>query len=870
VSVPAPGPNRVQEDTRPMPAPSASDGERAALDAGRPAEPVGALLRRYRLRAGLSQEALAERAGLSPAAIGALEQGQRRRPHPQTVTGLADALELTPGEREALLEAAGRPSGAGSPPTAVPPLAVRPLPAPPTALIGRETEVREATALLRQSDSPVRLLTLTGPGGVGKTRLALAVAAATVDTYPDGVTFVDLAPLRDHRLVPATVARALGLEEMGGASARELLLRHLAQRRLLLVLDNLEHLPGAVPWLAELLEGCPHLAVLATSRAALRMRAERRFPVAPLAVPLAADDLSLEAVAASPAVQLFAERAQAAAPELALDAGNAGVVAGICRRLDGMPLALELAAARVRLLSAATLLRRLERRLPLLTGGARDLPERQRTLRTALSWSHDLLAPAERVLLRRLAAFAGGCTLEAAEAVCADDDLPVDDVLERFQALVDNSLVQRTTGAGDEPRFGMLETIREYAAEQLSVSGELERVRARHRDWYAAWAERVQPELTGPDQLVWYGRLTDELENFRVAREWCQRGPDGAGAGLRLAAALGRFFEVRLPSHEGRRWLAEALATGPPEPSAELARALTWCGQLEHRHGEAEAGRARLAEAVAVARRVGDRSLLCLTLRHLALYIADRAAAPALLEEAAALARAAGDRRELALALCFLGIARRQGGDDGAAGVLSGAGGAAARASGDLTALTPALFTLGDLKIARGEYEMARALLDEALELSQLLDHRGYMATINRRLAQLALARGEPDAARGHVRASLEMARASSIGALGLQSLQLASRLAGALGDHPRAVRLRAAVAGWQGDHAAWPGSTVWAGWTWTSRDDDETLRAAHTALGESAFAAAWAEGSLLSLDDALDVALTTVGPEHDLAPPGR
>ena len=828
------------------------------------------LLRRHRLRAALSQEALAERAGLSAAAIGALEQEQRRRPHLQTVSGLADALQLAPDERATLLEAAAQPSGAGGPAaaTAGPPLAARPPPppTPPTPLIGRAAEVREVAALLGQDSPPVRLLTLTGPGGVGKTRLALAVADAMVDAYPDGVAFVDLAPLRDDRLVPATVARALGLQESGGASARELLLARLRERRTLLVLDNLEHLPGAVEWLAELLEGCPRLTVLATSRAALRMRAERRLPVDPLATPSADGGLSLDEVAVSPAVQLFVDRAHAAAPEFTLEAENAGAVAGICRRLDGIPLALELAAARVGVLSAAALLGRLERHLPLPGGGPLDLPERQRTLRATLVWSHELLAPAERVLFHRLAAFAGGWTLEAAAAVCADPSLrsgqaidPADDVLERLGALVNNSLVQRAAGLDGEPRFAMLETVREYATELLGNAGEVEPVRARHRDWYVAWAERVLPELTGPDQLVWYDRLTDALENFRAAREWCRRDAGGAKAGLRLAAALGRYFEVRLPDREGRLWLAQALADGPAEPSVARAWALTWCGQLEYRHGEAEAGRPRVEESVEVARLLGNGSLLCLTLRHRAMYAAERATAPALLEEAAALARAAGDRRELALTLCFLGVARRLEGDDTAAAALYAEAVAAARASGDLTALTAALLTLGDLEIASGEYDAAQALLGEALELSQLLDHRGYRTRINRQLAQLALARGDLEAARGRVHASLQMASPSSTGAVGLRPLHLAARLAVASGDHRRAARLYAAVTGGRGRHAVWPDSTLWGGWTWTPRDDDEALtaaRAARAALGEEAFAAAWAEGRAMTLEQAIAYAL--------------
>jgi tetratricopeptide (TPR) repeat protein len=434
-------------------------------------------------------------------------------------------------------------------------------------------------------------------------------------------------------------------------------------------------------------------------------------------------------------------------------------------------------------------------------------------------------------------------------------------VLERLEALVDSSLVQRTTGADVEPRFGMLETIREYAAERLAESGELERVRTRHRDWCADWAERAYAELTGPDQLAWYSRLTDELQNFRAAREWSRQDPGGAEAGLRIAGALGRYFQVRDPGREGRQWLAQALADCPTGPSAARSRALTWCGQLDYRHGEAEIGRTRLEEAVDKARRVGDGSLLCLTLRHLALYAADRAAAPALLEEAVAVARAAGDQRELAFALCYLGIARRQRGDDAAAAELYAEAVAAGRASGDLAALGAVLAMVGELHGDCGEYDSAQSLLEEALELFRALDYRSYITTINQQLADLAMARGDMDAVGARVRSSLEIARASDEGVPALHSLSLAARLAGASGDHRRAVRLFAAVVGWHDRHDVGSGLATGAGWGLP--EDDEALTAARAALGEQEFAAAWAAGRLLSLDDAFDEALAADGGGH-------
>ncbi len=418
----------------------------------------GELLRQGRMAAGLSQEALAEAAGLSPRAISALERGERLAPQQETVRQLADALRLSVEERALLERSAPRRRGPRGTVAAPDAPSLPTLPAPLTSLVGREREVAAVAALLRRSHEAgglVRLLTLTGPGGVGKTRLALRVAEEVRDDYPDGVAFVSLAPIVDPALVVATIARALGVREGGARTMREGLLVSLRDRRMLLALDNVEQVVEAADVIVDLLQGCRGLQALLTSRVALRVGGEQEFAAPPLALPDPARLPDAKALGQVAAPRLFVERAQRVKPDFALTAETAPTVAEICRRLDGLPLAIELAAARVKVLAPGALLARLDRRLPLLTGGARDLPARLRTMRAAIAWSYDLLDADEQQLFRRLAVFVGGWTLEAAEAVCvADEGLSIG-VLDGLSTLVDKSLARQvagvaTGGAGDE------------------------------------------------------------------------------------------------------------------------------------------------------------------------------------------------------------------------------------------------------------------------------------------------------------------------------------------------------------------------------------------------------------------------------------
>lgn len=466
------------------------------------------------------------------------------------------------------------------------------LPTPSTPLVGRDAERAAVAARLRHAD--VRLLTLTGAGGVGKTRLALAVAGDLLERFEDGVFFLDLSPTADPDLVPSMIARVLEVGEAGRRPLIERLVEHLGERSLLLVLDNAEQVLGAAPLVAGLLAACPRLKVLVTSRAALRLSGEHEHPVPPLQLPDPTDPPDPESLARCEAVALFVQRARAARPEFEITPANAPSVAELCARLDGLPLAIELAAARVKVLSPPALLARLGRRLCLLTGGARDLPARQQALRNTMDWCYDLLAPAEQVLFARLAVFVGGCTLEAAEAVAGAGDEAAPDVLDGLALLVDQSLLRQVEGPDGEPRFTMLETVREYAAERLEAGGDADVWRRRHADYYLALAEQAAPELVGPRQGAWLDRLEREHDNLRAALSWALE-RDEQTLGLRLVAALGHFWRVRGHLNEGQGWFERLLSRWPDAPAHARAEALSAAGNLAHARDDY--GRAAYHEA---------------------------------------------------------------------------------------------------------------------------------------------------------------------------------------------------------------------------------------------------------------------------------
>ena len=680
----------------------------------------------------------------------------------------------------------------------------QPLPGPLSGFVGRVRDVAAVRALLLRPDA--RLVTLTGPGGVGKTRLALEAARQAADGFADGVGFVGLAPIHDPALVLSAIAQAQGVPDAANQPPDERLAAVLRERELLLLLDNFEQVLAAAAAVAGLLAACPTLTMLVTSRTMLRLSGEHVFPVAPLALPDASRSPSLPDLIRTEAVALFAQRASAVDPGFAVTGDNAAAVVEVCRRLDGLPLAIELAAARARHLSPAVLLGRLDRRLPLLTGGPRDAPPRQRTLRGAIAWSHDLLSAEEQALFRRLAVFVGGFTLEAAEAVCGLD------ILDHLSALADASLLRREDGLAGAPRYAMLEMVREFGLDALAGEGEEAAARNAHAAHFLALAERDRTEMTWAERAAWFDLLEADHDNLRSALAWLERTGDVPTL-LRLAGGLARFWMYRSHRVEGRGWLERGLiaARGSQVPVPIRARALCSAALLtrtQDDYAEAE----RLAEeGLALFRGLGDAwgtaeslSLLGTLARGRSDY--DRA--HSLGAEALTLFEALGNGRWVALERCNLGIVAHWRGDDVRAASLLDAALAGYRGLGELIG---ASFTLHGLAVVAGDggdqaraialYRESLAAAREAAARECLIDGLAGMATA-------AAATGMADAA---------------------------ARLLGAAEAHGEAL-----------------------GYAFELPERERAARAACAArevLGDTAFVAAWAAGRALSLDEAVDEA---------------
>lgn len=704
------------------------------------------------------------------------------------------------------------------------------LPVQLTPLIGREREVAQIVALLGRDE--VRLVTITGPGGVGKTRLSVQVAAELLDAFPDGVWNVRLSRLSDPALVTPTIATTLGLKETGALPLADVLRNYLRDRRLLLVLDNFEHVAAAAVSVAELLEQGSGVKALVTSRAPLRLQGEHEYSLHPLALPDSAHLPLPDHLSRYAALALFVERAQAAEADFAVTYANAPAVAAICERLDGLPLAIELAAARVKVLPPPALLKRLERSLPVLTGGARDVDERQQTMRNTLAWSYNLLQPEEQRLFRRLSVFVGGCTLDAAEVACVAPEgaEPLGlSLLDGLQALLEQNLIQQREEGG-EPRFGMLHVIREFALEHLEASGEAETLRRAHADYFVALAERVEPEWRRRDQLLWLVRIERELDNTRAVLEWASH-VHRLQFGFRLAGALGRFWFLSGRIREGRDWLERLLAADDsmPEPTPSWTDACS------------------ATPVEQVSRAVGAKALWAAG--ELAVLQCDFARAQVMLDQSLLATRAEGDAALAAIVLNRVAFVAFYQGEWESAVERFEESLALARELGDPILIGPPLCNLGWVAVHQGNPELAVARIEEALTYDREM---GDLYGLTMSLAGLAAAArlaGNFTRALSLMQEVLQLVRQSGDPRQIAEKLEYTANVYGAAGQGSKAARLLGAAAATRETDGT-PQPPIEG--TATNR----AVATSRTALGEDAWAAAYAAGQALSLEEAIAEAL--------------
>ncbi|MGH2372158.1 MAG: tetratricopeptide repeat protein [bacterium] len=723
------------------------------------------------------------------------------------------------------------------------------LPRQLTSFIGREHEMTQVKRLL----STTRLLTLTGSGGCGKTRLALQVGADLVEAFADGVWFVDLAPLSDSALVPQAVASALRMREEPGRGLLVTLIDYLQPKSILLVLDSCEHVVEACARMAEaLLRACPRLQILATSREPLRIAGETNWRVPSLSLPDLMRLPALKDLAEYEAVRLFIDRAGAALPSFRLTDQNAPAVADVCDRLEGIPLAIELAATRVKTLPVDQIAARLDDQFRLLTGGSRTAMPRQQTLQAAMDWSYVLLSEKEKTLLRRLSAFSGGWTLDAAEAVCGGEGIDDADVLDLLSQLVDRSLVVVHERDGTA-RYRLLETVRQYAHGKLAESGEDAKVQRRHRNWFLTLAERTEPELIGPAQVVGLERLEADHDNLRTALASTQTEKDGGESGLRLAGALGRFWLTRGHFIEGRRWLDRMLGSSGGVQAALRARALLEASRLAWNQSDYTAAIALSEESLGIFRELKNRQGVADALNILGLVAAaqgDYAAARPRYEEGLALARDLEDKWRMAMLLNNLGLVAVEQGDYRAARPFHEESLRMRRALGDTLGVSYSLNSLGLVAAAEGDFDGARTLLQEGLRIRRGLgDRRGVAASLSN-LGVVAHKQGDHERAAALWRESLALRRELGDKRGIADCLERLAGIACARRVFARAARLFGAAEALREAIGAPLGPS-------DRGEYDRNVASVRAALEEPALHAAWVEGRGTPLEQTIEYAMT-------------
>lgn len=721
------------------------------------------------------------------------------------------------------------------------------LPVQLSSFVGRDSEIAD----LKEIVPHTRLVTLTGPGGTGKTRLALQVAAELTDGFKDGVWLMEFAAVTDTAAVPRVVAAVLNVREQPREPLATTLAEALGRRRILLIFDNCEHVVATAAELADaLLRSCPNLSVLSTSREPLGVTGETTYPVPSMAVPDLDHLPDPEALPAYGAIRLFVDRATAVLPTFRLTAGNAAAVVQVCRRLDGIPLGIELAAARVKILSVEEIAKRLDERFRLLVGGSRTAPARHQTLQAAMDWSYGLLSEAERAVLRRLAVFAGGFTLEAAERVCGDDGVEAADLLDLLSHLVDKSLVVAETEDGP-PRYRMLETIRQYGRDRLREAGKERVARERHRDWFLDVAERAEPELRGHQQSDWLDLLEREHDNLRAALEWSLTSAN-TDAALRLAVALVWFWDTRAYFREGRDWLGRALAAPGPIRSRLRGQALIAAGHLAWHQSDYHEARTLIEEGLGIFTELGDASGIANSMWFLGLVVSeqgDYAKAVEIYERGLAIYGGLGDRRGVLEILNWMGFTENARGNVERAEALHKEALALGRELAVPRMIAVALHGLGHAATNRADRTGARALYEESLTLFRRIGARGFYPGLLRSLSGIAVADGDFDRAEALLLDSLSFCREQGEKRGMATCLEDLAGLAGRTNRLERAGRLFGASAALRG--LVGEADTFWAR---DSYGDDLAL--VRAALGPSAFDAAVAAGRAMTLEQALDYAL--------------